>query len=211
MYQILIVVFLAIAILLGFSTKSSGNRENPPDGAGRTDEVKLAAGAGISEARAKMKERLEKLAASEAPKIQPKPMATCYAPMPMPQGTVEWICNDCRTVNSFSKPTADSIKGVRNMVGRVRQAGLDITLLEGRLCKKCNTSGPAPETVVRVKYSSDADAVENHITAFDLQVLLDFMNGRDRVDMGYGQEQPMKNYIGTLEKLLGVKIEKKGK
>ena len=110
--------------------------------------------------REELNAMLDKLAASPEPKVRCGPQATCYK-MAMPQPErFEYICKKCgmHTVYPENRnQMANTLARYRDEAAKLKALGLDISLDESVLCKKCN---PTQEVCwINAKYISETGEV----------------------------------------------------
>ena len=86
---------------------------------------------------------LDKLAASPEPKVRRGASAMCYVVSMPESATFEYVCKKCGTHTVYPKNRkmmADSLDRYRDGVASLSALGLDITLDESALCKKCHSA-----------------------------------------------------------------------
>jgi hypothetical protein len=208
MWYLIIIVISAAAILLGTfscnlknSKTSIFDKDISPD-----DTVK-----GVFK-RSAIKERLETLANSPAPE-KLNPGAMCYAAM-LESDSAEYICPKCgektlylRSQGWFVKrdlplcrSTADSISAI------------NLQLDESQYCKKCSPDIQLPQLCINYKLADDAN--ETHIcgiTIYDLEIMKEFMQGKEKHITDQDGEVALKDYLPRLQELFGIKIEEQKK
>ena len=106
--------------------------------------------------REELNAMLDKLAASPEPKVRCGPQATCYK-MAMPQPErFEYICKKCGMHTVYPenrKQMANTLARYRDEAAKLKALGLNISLDESVLCKKCN---PTQEVCwINAKYISE--------------------------------------------------------
>ena len=101
----------------------------------------LAEGRNFS--RDELNAMLDKLAASPYPKVRMGPQATCYK-MAMPQlERFEYVCKKCGSHTVYPENRlriANMLARYRDEAASLRTFGLDITLDESALCRKCKSA-----------------------------------------------------------------------
>ena len=101
----------------------------------------LAEGRNFS--RVELNAMLDKLAASPCPKVRMGPQATCYV-MAIPQlERFEHVCKKCGSHTVYPENRlrmANTLARYRDESASLRTIGLDITLDESALCRKCKSA-----------------------------------------------------------------------
>ena len=159
-------------------------------------------------ARQDLDKKLQALEKAPAP-TQLAPGAMCYAPMP-PRQQTSYTCPKCgektiyaNTDNGFWK--VGDVDALRRTVTAIQAKGLDAVLDESAFCQKCGKDSKAKEFALVIKWP---DQTKPHRIVLqgtvDLQILFEFLSGKDKHDAGPGGEKPMKDYLPRLRQLLGV-------
>ncbi len=157
--------------------------------------------------REQLQERLKKLAATPPPQDL-KPGAMCYD-MAGPPETADYACPVCAAKTSYpSKSGLTELVSwqLASMRATVREiAGVDARLDERELCRKCMPKAPGrPAVVLVVKHADGREVRTRDVTSEDLKLLVAFTAGRDRLEAGQGREEPLKDHLPRLRKLLGL-------
>ena len=93
--------------------------------------------------RTELNTMLNKLAASPEPKVRRGASAMCYVVSMPESATFEYVCKKCGTHTVYPKNRkmmADSLDRYRDGAKSLKALGLDITLDESVLCKKCHSA-----------------------------------------------------------------------
>jgi ribosomal protein S27AE len=158
--------------------------------------------------RQDLDKKLQALEKAPAP-TQLAPGAMCYAPPP-PRQQTSYTCPKCgeKTIyansdNGFWK--VGDVDALRRTVKAIQAKGLDVSLDESAFCQKCGKDSKAKEFALEVKWPGQEKSHRATLQGTtDLQILLEFLDGKDKHDAGPGGEKPMKDYLPRLRKLLGV-------
>lgn len=208
MWYIIIIVISAAGIIFGAyscnlkSSKTSiFDKDISPD-----DTVK-----GIYK-RSAIKEKLEALANSPAPN-ELKPGAMCYAAM-LERDSAEYVCPKCgeRTLYTESQGwfVHRDLPVCRTLTDSI--PAINLKLDESQYCKKCSPNIEIPQLCIAYKLADDAN--ERHmcgINPYDLQIMKEFMQGKDKHITDNDGEVPLKDFLPRLQELFGIKIENQKK
>ena len=160
----------------------------------------------MSITRAELIERLKKLAESEPP--NPDELdggwSVCYIP-----ARVKY-CPVCRHWWTGSKLDANKINEIvdqyNDFIMRLQQLGLDVTLTVAEFCSECGNVVAGKTFLLEIKYPDQSDPVRFELDNIeDLQLIERFLQGQDRYVDKYDEEHPLKNKIGRIADLFGVK------
>ncbi len=212
-YLLAIFLVMLIGVFFGFS---KGHTETPKSTARDKPAI-------VSETesmrQAEVKERLMKLAKDPLPTELSKG-AMCYS-MTGPPNIDEYVCPKCGEKTLYTGTegprSADNTDEVREEIVACRRIlkeieGLDVALDESQFCAKCTPDlREVPKIILVVHYEGreEPHRVEG-VTSEDLEILKEFLDGKDKHKGDYGIETPLKDYTERLEELLGVKIEEHG-
>jgi hypothetical protein len=151
-----------------------------------------------------LRERLEKLAESAAPK-KLSPGAMCYD-MAMPPDRFDYVCPACKTKTVHARgkeeaPIQWELDACRRALKTIKD--LDIKLTETGFCAKCDPDAKKPVLGIRIRYAGDKTHTVAPVTSVDLQLIAEFMAGKDKHDGGQAGEKPLRDYAKRLAELLG--------
>lgn len=155
-----------------------------------------------------MQKKLKHLANSMVP-INLKQGAMCYEVAAAPD-RAEYTCPSCgeKTLytNDFTFFIQYELQDCRNSVSKIK--GIDAHLDESQFCKKCKSEIENPELCMDYSYAEDSISRKIcNISSSDIELLIEFTNGR-KVHTGFnGTEYPLKNYVDRLETLLDIQIK----
>lgn len=180
---------------------------NPPKSVGNnndTNQAPLDTIKGLF-SKQQIKDKLEALVNTPAPE-ELKPGAMCYR-VASPPNRTEYICPVCgeRTVHTdklarFIERELPVCRTLADSIG-----GIELTLDEKSLCKKC--SPDAKDHLLCIHYKYAGDTTENtvcDINSDDMQLLYEFTKGKLTHLDDYDNETPLKNYTERLGQLLGI-------
>ncbi len=163
--------------------------------------------------REQLEEQLRKLVSAPPPQNL-KSGAMCYR-VAAPPRTVEYTCPVCAAKTSYSSGAKLSLE--RLLVWRlapmrraVREiANVTASLDERELCRACSPKAPdRPEVVLVVRHADGSEVRTRGVTQEDLDLLVAFTTGADRVAGRQGSEQPLYKKLPRLRRLLG--LERQG-
>ncbi len=159
-----------------------------------------------------LRAQLQKLANSEPPKTL-APGAMCYE-MAMPPDRAEYTCLICSNKTLYaSSPEERSLvprfltwdlPACRRLAGQIKN--IPVTLDEKSFCKHCTPQAEKRELCLVIDYGNGIRHTVQGVTKDDLQLLVEFSEGSAVHNAGPGGERPLKEYLGRLEELLGVKL-----
>lgn len=154
--------------------------------------------------RLELEQRLQALEKAPAP-AQLSPGAMCYAMMPPDTSQQAYVCPKCGDKTLYARSFADDIDWHRRSVKQLRAKGLDCVLDESAFCKKCGQGVKEKKFVLVVQWPEQK---QPHRTVLrsedDLELLLEFFDGKATHSLGQMGEQPLKNYLPQIRNLLGV-------
>jgi hypothetical protein len=203
-YVILIVIIAGSALVTGLfgcasQSKSGGNNN--------TDQIPFDTIKGLF-SKQQIKEKLEALANAPAPENL-KMGAMCYK-MVAPPDRAEYICPVCgeRTVytDDLARFIGKELPVCRTLEDSISGIGFDLD--EKSFCKKCSPDVKTPSLCLHTKYAGESD--ENtvcDINSYDMQLIYEFMKGKQVHLDNYDNETPLKNYSDRLSQLLGITIK----
>lgn len=156
--------------------------------------------------REEIEKKLTKLAKSPAP-TSLKPGAMCYD-MAGPPERVEYVCPICGEKTLYTDDKTYFIfydlQTCRTAITSIE--GLDIRLDEKQFCKKCSPDVTKPELCLNIYYKGEeAPQHSCNISAEDVDLLYEFMSGKNKHTSFNDHEYPLKDYTPRLKELLGIK------
>ncbi|HEY3321151.1 MAG TPA: hypothetical protein VGP72_11845 [Planctomycetota bacterium] len=175
---------------------------------------------GSVKSRADVEKRLQKRATAPAP-TELKVGACCYKPAAA-EPKVDYACPKCgektvyavdnsapeaqRTAQWSSVRTVNQdLPGCRRMIAKIRER-LDAELDESQFCRKCSPGVETPKLVLIVKYPAEPQPHKTvGVTLDDLQLVCEFLQGKDKHTYPNEGERPLKDFLPRLEQLLGTK------
>jgi hypothetical protein len=172
--------------------------------------------------REALAKRLKELSTAPVPKDL-KPGAMCYEPAMLPS-KAEYMCPVCREKTLYALPE-EGEKGIalrelpmitsmvnselpacRRLVKEIK--GISAELEESEFCRKCHPEVKTPRLGLTLRYS---DLAKPHqvwgVTADDLRLLVEFLDGKTKHVGEADRESPMKDHLKRLDELLGFKAE----
>ena len=198
--EILLGIVAAAIVLfsLGMAGRASA-AEKPP-----VAMTQLATQPPVQVAPDALRERLEKLAES-APPRKLSPGAMCYD-MAMPPDRFDYVCPACQTKTVHARtqtqaPIQWELAACRRTLKTIK--GLNIELTETGFCAKCDPDAKAPVLGIRIRYAGNKIHTMAPIASVDLQLIAEFMAGKDKHDGGQAGEKPLRDYAKRLAELLG--------
>lgn len=79
---------------------------------------------------------------------------------------------------------------------------------ESQFCRQCSPEIKEPKLILNLQLVGDtAPRRIEGVTAFDLQLLDQFLRGADKIDVGQDRERALRDFLPRLQELLGVKAE----
>lgn len=155
--------------------------------------------------------RLTALARTPAPQ-KLAPGACCYAPADEPS-RMDYVCPVCgeRTVYGSSPANRNrraqwfleaELQACRRLVGQL--GNLAATLDERAFCRHCRPDVDNPELILTIRYLDHDEHRVRHVTADDLQLLVEFTQGKTKHVGSQDSESPLKDHLPRLRKLLGL-------
>jgi hypothetical protein len=198
-------IAIAIAIfLLAILAGCSGIKGSALSKGSKSDSSAIAETK--SSQRDDIRQRLQKLTDSKAPKIR-KVYAMCYATL-ISKENFEYVCPKCgeKTVFEYGFGFAKELEACRRAVKTIKK--LKIELDESQFCRKCSPDVKEPYLVLLVYYKGEEEPYRaKGIGLSDIVLIKEFLSGsRKHVDV-YGRVTPLKKYSKNLSRILGVEIE----
>ena len=162
--------------------------------------------AGLS--RQDLEKRLQELAKAPPP-TKLAPGAMCYEEA-APLERQEYACPKCGEKTLYPLPGntqgIDSLEAVtvsRRLVKQLQEKGLNCQLDETAFCQKCGKGAKAKDLVLEVRWPGQGKPHRTILEGTsDLQILLEFLSGKDKHDNGAGGEKPMTDYLPRIRELL---------
>lgn len=151
-----------------------------------------------------LQEKLSKLARS-APPTKLAPAAMCYEPVAQP-ATADYVCpvDGSRTQYPRQSGMVDLVRGLPGLRQAAKSLpGLDASLDEKQLCRKCSPKGQGGVALV-VRYPDGREVRTEGVTGLDLKLLSEFLSGSDKHQGDYGNESPLKDQLPRIRALLGM-------
>jgi hypothetical protein len=201
MWYIIIVLVVSIGITIGVAGCKINNGKKKPIG-NQNDSIMSAY------TKAEIEKKLKKLSESPAPKNLSMG-AMCYEMAALPD-RAEYICPVCgeKTIytDQYRSFVYSELQECRSYVEAIR--GINAKLDESQFCKKCSPDVTDPELCLITQLEGENTPYKCcGIYSTDLQVISEFLNGKDVHSLFNEREEPLKDYVSRIEELLGVKIE----
>jgi len=202
----------------------------PPSETQETAPVTVAPGNKTASpySRDTLRGELRKLAKSTPPdRASMTSNAECYSRAPRMTDTAEYSCEKCRTKTVYSlKPSkpvkpgsderpegavfdAEKITRIRRLAAQIASKKLNIYIDETGLCAKCSGGEQTGKIYAEISYQGGEKPVRTSIEPFDLDLVVAFLEGRDRVGIDGPDCAPLKDYQKRLEEIFGVTAESK--
>ena len=167
--------------------------------------------------RAEIEQKLQRLAASQPP-TEFSEGAMCYS-VAMPPTTADYVCPGCGEKTHYTVPEGTfggiprliewELPRCRRIAGGIEQFGVELD--ESQFCRRCSPDVEAPELALLVRYGGEPEVHRYEgVTREDLQLVSEFLSGKDKHVGRQGGEMPLKNYIERLEELLDVRLDTEG-
>ena len=137
---------------------------------------------------------------------------------------VDYVCPKCgertlyddskleakkRFKEGVSKVVGEEIPGCRREITEIRKVAGDVFVLdESQFCRKCSPTIVEPKLVLHIAYEDGKTRDIEKVTAFDLQLLREFMGGSVVHKDSQDWETPLKDSLPRLQELLGVELKK---
>ncbi len=154
--------------------------------------------------RERLQAKLRELVAAPAPSELERG-AMCYAKVFVPE-PAEYLCPRCgsRTQHQQSLvPLLREVAKARTAAGVVK--GLKVTLDESEFCRKCTPEAPeAPALSLVVTFADGRVHRVRRVSAEDLQIIAEFLSGKDKHLGQNGREEPLKDLAARIDALLGL-------
>lgn len=207
----IVAVVLLLACLVFAGGGCSGNTAPPPQ---------LVTTIGMKSLdRTAVRAMLKRLAGSPPP-TKMALGAMCYDMAPPPD-RAEYVCPKCgeRTLYEIGESTNTELRPelttevvqfdlcmCRREFAELRKVvGDAIEFDESQFCRKCSPRVTSPTLVLRITYEDGSVRRVDNVQHDDLRMLREFLEGRLLGKADNGGEQPLKDNLGRLEELLGVK------
>lgn len=136
--------------------------------------------------------------------------AMCYD-VALPPDRAEYVCPTCGEKTLYTNDLTEKIKYelpyYRELIESLTVKGLELD--ESEFCKKCGgpPSGASPAVRLIIHYAGNETPHCVRIeTSEDLLLVVEFISGKRKHDLGMTGERPLKQYISRLEQLLGVRL-----
>lgn len=154
-----------------------------------------------------IRSQLTMLAMKKPPKDLADIGAMCYK-VAMPPERVDYICPKDGSKTLYKQ---QYVHFIQYDIPRMRtlaetMPSILVSLDESEFCKKCSPNVTNPQIIMTVHYTDRTHTVKG-VSDRDLQLMRDFLSGKDRFTNEYDAETALKDYIPRLEELLGVKIK----
>jgi len=161
--------------------------------------------------RAELQARLQALADTEPPKTLATG-AECYKPS-MPPTTADYVCpkDGSRTQYKVGGPGSENLvhlvsralPALRRMVADI--PGLQVSLDESELCRKCNPGAKDPAAVLVIMLPGEKAARRvRGVTEDDLRLLRELATGALAHKDAQDGETPLKDHLPRIRELLGI-------
>jgi hypothetical protein len=156
-----------------------------------------------------IREKLELLAKSEAPKDL-KPGAMCYEAVALPD-SASYLCPKCGEKTLYTLEMAwdvtRDLRKCREIADTMKW--IELSLDESQYCKICSPNIEKPQLCMIYSFPDDKTKRDFcGINSVDLQLIDEFLKGKNVHLQDNMEEVPLKNYIKRLEELLEVDIDK---
>jgi len=215
-----ILVALALIAVLFLGGKAMGEKPSgAPSDAGKPAVPKASpradAGAprsGTSATRAELSTRLKALAAAPRPPHRIL-SAECYEP-PQEFHRAEYLCpkDATRTLYALDgnppvgsgtlKFLAEELPAMRHQVAAMK--GLDVSLDESPLCRKCSPKSESLEVSLVIRYPGEPPRVVRGVREETVQLLAEFLSGTDSHGLGGPDSEPLAEHAARIAQILGL-------
>lgn len=204
MHTILIIVLLVFMTGLLWACRSSASRGDDKAAASPVTTVNIK-----SLSRTQIKNRLSQLKAKPEPK--PKMGAMCYK-MAAPPERAEYVCPTCGEKTLYRSDMAQfierSLDACRRKFEHLKEIdGTAFLLDESRLCHKCQPKAESRVLALTVRYPDGKTHTTLSVNELDVQLLCDFMDGKESYTTSNEGEHPLKQALPRLHELLGISGE----
>jgi hypothetical protein len=166
--------------------------------------------------RQDLEKKLQDLAKAPAP-ANLAPGAMCYSTA-LPPASHEYYCPKCGEKTLYSRDTRKdeaqfwdvrSADYYRRSVKQLQEKGLNCKLDETAFCQKCGKDAKTRHFVLETRWPGQEKPHRAMLQGpIDLQILQEFLSGKDRHDAGGRGEEPLKDYLPRLRELLGLDTAK---
>jgi len=200
MYMIGLLVGLLLVAILWVGC-SDAEKQQPPST--MRPAVTAAVPRQADPARAKIEERLRKLASGPRPSDLAMG-AMCYD-MAIAFERVEFVCPECseKTLYAQNEWHAHELSQCRRLVTQI--PALDVSLDASQFCAKCNPSIDKPVLSLVVRYPDrEQPCRTDGIKPLDLELLKLLLEGKDRYRDIQDRETALQDYLPRLHELLGI-------
>jgi predicted RNA-binding Zn-ribbon protein involved in translation (DUF1610 family) len=156
--------------------------------------------------RSYIKEKLNALA--ESPDIKDlKIGAMCYAAM-AERDSAEYVCPKCGEKTLYVEQkgwyVSRELRQCRTNASLITE--IELKLDESQFCKKCSPGIEKPILCMDYKFADDTKSTKVcDISSNDLQIIKEFLQGKEKHKTFNDGEEPMKQFVPRLSELLGVK------
>ncbi len=205
MWYSLVLFLVTAALLIGISSCIPGRKKS----AGFTENDSLFFPADTTHGKSTRQDietRLKALAESEVPKNL-NPGAMCYE-MAAPPDYAVYVCPKCGQKTMYARTEyfhiVDEAQECRNAIANI--PGLDLRLEEKNFCHACDPdTTQAPQLNLAIRYKGEnQEEIISGVNAEDLALMYEFMNG-DKTHAYFNErEEPLKDYLDRLERLLSL-------
>jgi hypothetical protein len=162
-----------------------------------------------------LRQRLRRLAESPPPAELNREGAMCYSVAPPPD-RAEYLCPACgeRTLyvlDERAHPGAPDglpafvefdLQGCRNAAAEIE--GVDLRIEESEFCKACRPEVESPRIGLTVKHPGKPPHTTWNVAPEDLRLIREFLAGEPRHKAFNDAEEPLRDHVRRLAKLLGV-------
>ena len=200
-----ILLGIAAALIVLFSLGMAGRAaaaEKPP-----VAMTQLATQTPAQLAPDALRERLEKLAASEPPK-ELSLGAMCYRPAMTPD-RFDYVCPTCKAKTVLANPkrsrNSRELDACRRQLKQIK--GLKAELIETGFCATCFPKAKVPSLDLVIHNADGTSHRVNGTSSNDLLLITEFLAGETKHKGGQGRETPLKDHLPRLRQLLGLPKE----
>ena len=161
--------------------------------------------------RLDLEKKLQELAKAPPP-TKLAPGAMCYEVM-APPDRQEYACPKCGEKSLYAQSANNgwkiigslrTIDSYRRLAKQLQEKGLDCQLDESAFCQKCGKDANEKAFVLAIRWPERKEPTRTTLRHLeDLELLLEFLEGKDRHSAGAGAEKPLKDYLPRIRELLG--------
>ena len=159
-----------------------------------------------------LEKKLQELEKAPPPaKLQPGAM--CYKPAG-PQARLEYICPKCGEKTLYAREgnqggififILSSADTFRRLTQQLKDKGLECRLDESSFCQKCGKDAPQKAFVLETQWPGEKAPCRATLQKTeDLNLLLEFLEGKTIHSGPTGGETPLKDHLPRIRKLLGL-------